>query len=78
MSGNQTVAHGNSGVTFLVYALRLWPKLLLRLPIKTTNRHKPLAPSLIGGGNHCKCGTCFHTMPAQLFNRIAGLERLKV
>ena len=27
------------------------------------------------GGNHYKCATCFHTMPAQFINRIAGLER---
>ena len=25
-----------------------------------------------------KCDTCFHTVPAQYFNRIADLERLKV
>lgn len=24
-------------------------------------RYNPLTPRLIGGGNHCKCGTCFHT-----------------
>lgn len=29
------------------------------------------------GGNHCKCATCFHTMPAQLVNRIASLERFE-
>ena len=45
------------------------PRLLLIFQI--------LLHSNLCGGNHCRCDTCFHTMSAQLINRIADLERFR-